>query len=104
MLIYDNFESVGDAATFAAAVAEFDDHRQLVITTQRLDYFKTFAADPAGAEPSPMVDQVAIEYLFPFELDGVIVYVERLDGDEQVEAEEQLAEVALDAGGRFAGT
>lgn len=81
MLIYDHFETFADAAAFAAAVLERDAGRPVVVSTERLD-------------------QVT---LFPFELAGVLVYVDRHD-DADWTPEAELEQLAQDAGGRFAGT
>lgn len=81
MLIYDHFETFADAAAFAAAVLERDSDRDVVVSTMRLD-------------------QVT---LFPFELGGVMVYVDR-NPDADWTPEEELDPLAADAGGRFAGT
>lgn len=81
VIIFDHFETVADAATFAAGVLDRDASLDLVITTKQLDQ-----VDP-----------------FPVELDGVIVYVER-DGSDDGLLTAELDELAVAAGGRWAGT
>lgn len=81
MLIYDHFETFADASSFAAAVLERDSDRDVAVSTMRLD-------------------QVT---LFPFELAGVMVYVDR-NYDADWTPDDELEQIAADAGGRFAGT
>lgn len=104
MLIFDHFETMTEAARFAVAVAGLEEDRELIVTTRRLDSFKTFAAELDPELRGTIVDRVAIEHLFPFELSGVIVYVGRIEHDGEVTTEDALEAMAVAAGGRFAGT